>query len=59
MYEFKQEKVDGINHQVRYYLETGGNKFYLMVTLEGVATTLHANNLVIGSINELRCRFIR
>ena len=57
MYRFKQESVTGVVGQQRYYLKRGEDKYYLMVTSEGDVTTLHANDLEIGSTNELRCRF--
>ena len=57
MYVFKQEAVVGAVAQVRYYLEKDEDKYYLMVTSEGDVTTLHADNLEIGSLNDLQCRF--
>ena len=55
MYTFTQEDVN--NHQMRYYLETGGNKYYLMVASDGNLTTLDANDLVLGSENDTMSRF--
>ena len=49
--------VDGAVRQHRYYLETDEGNYYLMVTSEMEVTTLHADDLVIGSIRERRCRF--
>ena len=59
MYTFKREDVTGVVGQTRYYIETDGNKYYLMVTADGDVTTLHADDLKIGSLNDLRCRFRR
>ena len=55
MYTFTQEDVN--NQQMRYYLETGGNKYYLMVASDGNLTTLDANDLVLGSENDIMSRF--
>ena len=55
MYTFTQEDVS--NQQMRYYLETGGNKYYLMVASDGNLTTLIANDLVLGSENDTKSRF--
>ena len=57
MHVFKQEDVIGVVGQVRYYLEKDGDKYYLMVTSEGDVTILNANDLEIGSLNDMRCRF--
>ena len=55
MYTFTQEDVN--NHEMRYYLQTGGNKYYLMVASDGNLTTLIANDLVLGSENDTKSRF--
>ena len=55
MYAFKQEHVT--NDHMRYYLETFGNKYYLMVGSDGNITTLNANDLVLGSQNDSLSRF--
>ena len=55
MYTFRQEHVT--NDHMRYYLETGGNKYYLMVGSDGNITTLNANDLVLGSQNDTLSRF--
>ena len=55
MYTFTQEHVT--NDHMRYYLETGGNKYYLMVGSDGNVTTLNANDLVLGSQNDTMSRF--
>ena len=55
MYAFKQEHVT--NDHMRYYLETGGNKYYLMVGSDGNISTLNANDLVLGSQNDSLSRF--
>ena len=55
MYTFTQEDVN--DQQMRYYLETGGNKYYLMVASDGNLTTLNANDLVLGSENDTKSRF--
>ena len=57
MYTFKQEDVANTVENVRYYIETGGNKYYLMVASNGRITTLNANDLVSGSQNDTRSRF--
>ena len=54
-----QEVVTGVVGQTRYYIETDGDRYYLMVTSDGDVTTLHADDLEIGSVNDLHCRFIR
>ena len=45
------------NDDMRYYLETGGNKYYLMVGSDENITTLNANDLVLGSQNGTESRF--
>ena len=55
MYTFKQEHVT--NDNMRYCLETGGNKYYLMVGSDENITTLNANDLVLGSENDTLSRF--
>ena len=51
-YTFRQELLG--NDLIRYYLETGGgNKFYLMVGSDGRITALNANDLVLGSQNDV------
>ena len=55
MYTFRQEHVT--NDHMRYYLETDGNKYYLMVGSDGNITTLNANDLVLGSQNDTESRF--
>ena len=55
MYTFRQEHVT--NDHMRYYLETGGNKYYLMVGSDGNITTLNANDLVLGAQNDMLSRF--
>ena len=57
MHIFQREDVIGIPWQTRYYMETDGDKYYLMVTSDGDVTTLHADDLEIGTLNDLRCRF--
>ena len=59
MYTFMQEVVTGVVEQTRYYIETDGGRYYLMVTSDGDVTTLHADDLEIGSVNDFRCRFRR
>ena len=54
-YTFRQELLG--NDLIRYYLETGGNKFYLMVGSDGRITALNANDLVLGSQNDVKSRF--
>ena len=60
IFTFIQEDVTGAVGQVkvRYYIETNGNKHYLMVTSHGGVTALHANGIEIGSLNDLHSRFI-
>ena len=55
MFTFRQELLG--NDLIRYYLETGGNKFYLMVAPDGKITALNANDLVLGSQNDVKSRF--
>ena len=55
MHTFKQEHVT--NDHMRYCLETGGNKYYLMVGSDGNIITLNANDLVLGSQNDMLSRF--
>ena len=55
MFTFRQELLG--NDLIRYYLETGGNKFYLMVGSDGRITALNANDLVLGSQNDTKSRF--
>ena len=55
MFIFKQEHVT--NNYTRLCLEIGGNKYYLMVGLDGNITTLNANDLVLGSQNDTLSRF--
>ena len=55
MYTFRQEHVT--NDHTRLCLETGGNKYYLMVGSDGNITTLNANDLVLGSQNDTVSRF--
>lgn len=55
MISFSKEKLVG--EQVRYYLETGGNKYYLMVTSNGNMSTLNADDLVLNSQNDIQTRF--
>ena len=54
-YTFRQEHLG--NNLIRYYLETGGNKFYLMVGSDKRITTLNANDLVHGSQSDVKSRF--
>ena len=54
-YTFRQELLG--NDLIRYYLETVGNKFYLMVGSDGSITALNANDLVLGSQNDVKSRF--
>ena len=56
-FTFTQEDVTGIADQARYYIETDGDKYYLMVTSHGDVTALHADDLEIGSLNDLHSRF--
>ena len=56
MYEFREEATDHAQ-QFRYYLQTGGEKFYLMVASNGNIVALNANDLVAGSENDTRSRF--
>ena len=55
MFTFRQEHLG--NDEIRYYLERGGNKLYLMVGSDGNITTLNANDLVLGSQNDTKSRF--
>ena len=55
MFTFRQEHLG--NDEIRYYLETGGSKFYLMVAPDGKITTLNVNDLVLGSQNDAKSRF--
>ena len=59
MYTFKKEEVpDSVDKcKMRYFLEMGESRFYLMVASDGGLTTLHASNLQTGSLNDLRSRF--
>ena len=59
MYTFKKEEVtDSVDKcKMRYFLEMGESKFYLMVASDGGLTTLHASSLQTGSLNDLRSRF--
>ena len=56
MYTFKRESTN-ITEQVRYYLEVGGSKYYLMVASNGDVTTLNADDLVVGSQSDTQSRF--
>ena len=42
---------------MRYYSETGGNKYYLMVAPNGNLIALNADDLVPGSPNDVQSRF--
>ena len=55
MHTFRPEHVT--NDNMRYYLETGGNKCYLMVGSDGNIITLNANDLVLGSQNDALSRY--
>lgn len=55
MFTFRQEHLG--NDEIRYYLQTGGNKFYLMVGSDRRITALNANDLVLGSQNDAKSRF--
>ena len=55
MYTFRQEDVT--SDFVRYYLQTGGNKYYLMVGTDGTVTTLNADDLMLGSQNDAQTQF--
>lgn len=57
MYTFRQEEVTNAVDKVRYYLEIDGNRYYLTVTSAGDVRTLHADDLITGSLNDLRSRF--
>ena len=56
MFTFREEATDNAE-QVRYYLQTGGNKYYLMVASNGNLIALNANDLVLGSQSDTRSRF--
>ena len=56
MYEFRDEATDHAQ-EFRYYLQTGGEKFYLMVASDGNIVALNANDLVAGSQNDTQSRF--
>ena len=56
MYTFREETTDNAQ-QVRYYLQTGGEKYYLMVASNGNLIALNANDLVLGSQNDTHSRF--
>lgn len=53
-FTFKEESVD---KQSRYYVESDGNKYYLMVQPDGIVNTLLGSDLVIGSSNDISTRF--
>ena len=55
MFTFRQEHLG--SNLIRYYLETDGNKFYLVVAADSKITTLNANDLVPGSQNDAKSRF--
>ena len=55
MYTFRQEYVT--KEQVRYSLETGGSKYYLMVALNGNVNAMQADDLMLGSQNDKQSRF--
>ena len=56
MYEFRDEATDHAQ-QLRYYLQRGRDKFYLMVASDGNIVALNANDLVAGSQSDTRSRF--
>ena len=56
MFTFREEATDTAE-QVRYYLQTGGNKYYLMVASNGNLIALNANDVVVGSQNDTQSRF--
>ena len=56
MFTFREEATDKAE-QVRYYLQTGGNKYYLMVASNGNLIALNANDLVFGSQSDTQSRF--
>ena len=56
MYTFREEATDN-TEEIRYYLQTSGGKYYLMVASNGNVTALNANDLVLGSQNDTQSRF--
>ena len=42
---------------LRYYVESDGKKYYMMVQPNGDVTTLPAEDLVLGSTNDNQSRF--
>ena len=56
MFTFREEPTDNAE-QMRYYLQTGGNKNYLMVSSNGSLISLNATDLALGSQNDTRSRF--
>jgi len=53
-FTFKEEII---NDQSRYYVESDGSKFYLMVQSNEIVTTLPGSDLVIGSLNDQSTTF--
>jgi len=53
-FAFKQENVD---IESRYYVESDGKKYYLVVQPNGVINTLLGSDLVIGSSKDTSTRF--
>ncbi|XP_065910825.1 uncharacterized protein [Dysidea avara] len=56
IYRFKQEDIDGVQ-DLRYYVESDGKKYYMMVQPNGDITTLLAEDLELGSTTDTQCRF--
>ena len=56
MFTFREEATDNAE-QARYYLQMGGNKYYLMVASNGNLIALNANDVVVGSQNDTQSRF--
>jgi len=65
MRTFRQEDVTDATEQditdsteeVRYYVEKDEDKYYIMVTSDGNIATLNADDLVVDSANDFKCRF--
>ncbi|XP_065911310.1 uncharacterized protein [Dysidea avara] len=56
IYRFKQEDIDGVQ-DLRYYVESDGKKYYMMVQPNGDITTLKCNRIQLGSAVDIQCRF--
>ena len=56
IYKFKQEDIDGVQ-DLRFYVESDGKKYYMMVQPNGDIATLPAEDLVPGSTIDTQCRY--